>query len=181
MVFRNVFSTFEARQSQHISGVSKQTQRDWRFHGYLERAGEGRANHDAFDLARLVFMRALADRGVGPADSSKIAPSAALRIAYFAMCVPSAFEDKTGGEFTRGMKARNRPLASAFVQWKHSKHDPARYLVTTESGSISFTNDIAAEFAGKSFDQAVFVLDLKTLGETIAERAGRPLVTVEKR
>jgi hypothetical protein len=177
--FRNQYATFEAREAERITGVSGQTQREWRRRGFFERAGEGRADHDVHDLARLIVMRALADRAVGPADSSKIAASAALRIQYFAMSVPGAIEDKTGGEFTRGMKSRHRPLASAFVHWTDRSGDPTRYVVADEDGSMIFTNDLAEAFDGRLLKSAVFVLDLKALGITIAERAARPLAFVE--
>jgi hypothetical protein len=179
VTFRNVFATFEAREVEAITGVPRQTQRDWRHRGFFERAGEGRADHDTHDLARFIVMRALADRGIGPSVSSEIAASAALRIEFFALNSADVIDDKTGGELERFMKLRKRPLASAFVSWTDSPNEPSRYLVIGDDGLPYFTNDIREVFSERSFGFAAIMLDLKTLGTSIAKRAGRPLVTVK--
>lgn len=174
MGFRNNFATFEAREAERITGVGVVLQREWRRRGHFTRAGDGRADHDVLDLARLLVMRALAERGVGPSDSAAIAQSAALRIGYFALSHPGAIADNTGGEFTRGMKLRKRPLASAFIAWTNGPRDPRQYLVVADDG-FSFTNDLHKASLGL----AAVILDLDALGMLIATRAGRPLATVE--
>lgn len=72
-------SLFTPSEAEVITGVSVTLQRDWRHRGFLEK-GEGHARFDVFALARLAFMKALADRGVGPSETFEIAKIAAVGI-----------------------------------------------------------------------------------------------------
>ena len=179
MRFRNNYATFEAREAEWITGVGRQIQREWRRRGFFAWEGEGRADHKLHDLARLIVMGVLADRGIGPSMSMDIATSAALRIEYFALNVPSSIEDSTGDEFERALARSGRPRVAAFVGWTNKAIRPERFLVAEAGGITSLTNDLNTVFTAPNFDGAVVVLDLEVLGTTIATRAGRPLVTVE--
>ena len=87
----------------------------------------------------------------------------------------AAIEDKTGGEFERGLKLRKIPPARCFVHWTNNPTDPTKYLVVADDGFMHFVNDLNEA----SFSVFAILLDLEALGMMIAERAGRPLVTVE--
>lgn len=72
-------SLFTPSEAEVITGVSVTLQRDWRHRGFLEK-GEGHARFDVFALARLVIMKALADRGIGPSETSEISKVAAAGV-----------------------------------------------------------------------------------------------------
>jgi hypothetical protein len=72
-------SLFTPSEAEVITGVSVTLQRDWRHRGFLEK-GEGHARFDVFALARLAFMKALADRGIGPSETHEVATIAAAGI-----------------------------------------------------------------------------------------------------
>ena len=58
-------AAFTPAEAATITGVSTALQLDWRRHGYLP-SNDGHARYDAFDLARMLVMKLLADKGVGP-------------------------------------------------------------------------------------------------------------------
>lgn len=63
-------TTFTPAEAEAITGVSTASQRDWRRHGYLAKR-DGHARFDAFDLARMLVIRLLSDRGIGPAQTAQ--------------------------------------------------------------------------------------------------------------
>lgn len=69
-------TTFTPAEAEAITGVSTASQRDWRRRGFLA-SGDGHARFDAFDLARMLVIRLLSDRGIGPAQTAQ-APSLAF-------------------------------------------------------------------------------------------------------
>ncbi|WAC24645.1 MerR family transcriptional regulator [Blastomonas sp. SL216] len=69
-------TTFTPAEAEAITGVSTASQRDWRRRGFLA-SGDGHARFDAFDLARMLVIRLLSDRGIGPTQTAQ-APSLAF-------------------------------------------------------------------------------------------------------
>ncbi|WP_028711002.1 hypothetical protein [Paracoccus pantotrophus] len=61
---------FTPAQAEKITGISVDQQRNLRRHGYLAQS-EGHARFDGFGLARLLAIRALSDRGIGPSLTAK--------------------------------------------------------------------------------------------------------------
>lgn len=82
--------TFSPREAERITGISVDQQRDYRRHGYLPKV-DGHARFDAYDLAKLYFVKAMADRGVGPRTSFKNAEVCATGIVHFALRYRGAF------------------------------------------------------------------------------------------
>jgi hypothetical protein len=63
--------TFSPAEVESIAGVSPSLQRDWRRRKFLPKNAGRHARFDAYQLMEIWAMRALADRGIGPADSSQ--------------------------------------------------------------------------------------------------------------
>lgn len=61
---------FTPAQAEKITGISVDQQRNLRRHGYLAHS-DGHARFDGFGLARLFAIKALSDRGIGPALTAK--------------------------------------------------------------------------------------------------------------
>ena len=59
--------------------------------GTLLPKAEGHARFDAYDLAKLFFVKAMADRGVGPRTSFMNAEICATGIVYHALAFPEAY------------------------------------------------------------------------------------------
>lgn len=181
--FRYTYNKFTAGEAERITGVSAMLQRDWRRRKYLPAGRDGWKQYELADLAQLVVMGALQDRGIGPSRSCEIASSAALRIEFFALSWTDAIDDQTGGEFERIIKKTNRPRGGFFVGWSNSPDEPRRYLVAWADRSMGFTSDLNQSFDGYTWDErfrgAIIVMDLESLGTLIMERAGRPLARVE--
>ncbi|RWC90055.1 MAG: hypothetical protein EOS32_28805 [Mesorhizobium sp.] len=171
-----------------MTGVSTATQRDWRRHGFLERANDGWTRHDAHSLARLLFMRVMQEQGVGPTRSAPIAPSAALRIEWFALnrdgsigFVKPEAGSKLDGKAPEEIKAliehRGQPIASLIVRPTATES----WLVKWADGELSLVDDLVAAVRHIPYERrgAIVAVDLQHLGEVLAERAGGPLVLVE--
>lgn len=63
-------TTFTPAEAEAITGVSTASQRDWRRRGFLA-SSAGHARFDAFDLARMLVIRLLSDRGIGPGQTAE--------------------------------------------------------------------------------------------------------------
>lgn len=63
---------FTPAQAEKFTGMAVDQQRNLRRHGYLP-ANDGHARFDGFGLARLAAIKALSDRGIGPALTAKSA------------------------------------------------------------------------------------------------------------
>jgi len=75
--------TFTPQQAAEISGVSQETQRDWRRRGFLKKKpGGGWTAYDHLDLAKLMTMKTLSETGIDLSKAQKIADAAAWMIVY---------------------------------------------------------------------------------------------------
>ncbi|MEI9425548.1 MerR family transcriptional regulator [Mesorhizobium sp. Cs1299R1N1] len=189
MKFKNQFTTFTAGEAEAITGVPTATQRDWRRHGFLERA-EGWTLYDAHSLARLLFMRVMQEQGVGPTRSSQIASSAALRIEWYALnregaigiIKPDANLDGLEAKSPDELKAlierqRGEPLAALIVRPTGTES----WLVKWADGELSFVDDLVTAVRHIPYERrgAIVAVDLQHLGEVLAGRADGPLVLVK--
>lgn len=89
---------FTPSEAERITGVNTALQRDWRRRGILP-SSEGHARFDIFSLSRMVVLRCLADRGVGPSMAVEAADSAAVATAWAAL----DFRDAWDGEAERAL------------------------------------------------------------------------------
>lgn len=86
-------STFTPGEAEAITGLTTTMQRDWRRpeRGYLAK-GDGHARFDCFDLAKMLTMKVLADRGVGPQQSKEVAEWCAAGICFHALAWKDSYE-----------------------------------------------------------------------------------------
>lgn len=84
---------FSPAEAEQVTSLSLSMQRDWRRRGFLPSAGGKVASFDLFDLARLLFLKLMSDRGVGPGDivGTAILNISARRIAYDALTNGAAY------------------------------------------------------------------------------------------
>jgi len=165
---------FTAREAARITGRDEAQQRSDRRHGHLKKMADGWTRYTIKSgLSELLVLQALSDRGVPPATVKAIATSAAsaaVAIAAWAQQCPGAVVDshladelpiKTAPDFL----SRNR-----YLVWDGIKASFQKDLSTFfDSGSIPAETRAAA-----------VILDLKSLAETLVQRAGALWTVVQE-
>lgn len=158
-------TTFRPDEAEVITGVNVILQRNWRRAGYLPKTRKGMARFEIETTADMLAKGKLAERGIPPSTSTRIAKSAATLMMLFAQDCPGAIDDTTG-------RAIEKPI-------KFLPASRKRFLLAygkTEN-KFWFENDLTSFYA-KKLDAdltAAIVLDLQRLAETLCARAGRPL------
>jgi hypothetical protein len=181
-------TTFAAAETEAITGVSAQVQRDWRRRKILPSVN-GHARHDVVALAELIALRSLGERGIGPQIAKKSSELMALGIALAALGDPSAI---AGSPINLDVE-KACDVAWHVISSRYNLKDPLPiYFVIWANGSHHWTNDIgsalsvrntAARLLGDRAEEisgAVIIVDTYALGDLIRRRAGRPLVTVHQ-
>ncbi|UVI39339.1 helix-turn-helix domain-containing protein [Qipengyuania spongiae] len=103
---RNLTLTqFTPAEAENVTGVSTQTQRDWRRRGILAKRDEGHARYDLFDLAEMMAIKLLSDRGVPLIEAADVADWCGMGIGYRALEWHNAYE----GDHDRTNEARGLP------------------------------------------------------------------------
>lgn len=183
--FEHELRLFTPAAAERITGVSVALQRDWRRRGILPQH-EGHARFKLFDLAELLFLRMMTDRGIGPLAQTGAVPvkgmakSVAVRIVMHALRWPDAWEgpvERTPGR-TWGEQA-------ATLIGEMMSFDPARFFVWFADGSMVLCDDPREAFdrhlsSDPAVAGAVIVLDLNAIGSHLIEQVGEPLVTVTR-
>lgn len=157
--------TFTAAQAERISGVNGFAQRNLRRHGYMAAIEGGKARFALEDIAKLVAIGFLSERGIPPATSVTIANSCAAMIAAHALKQDHAIGD--------------RDARKALIK-KFAPRGLFRFAVVTGPGSIqvAFANDGRKIFYAASELGGAIVLDLKLYGLKIVDGAEQPLLTL---
>lgn len=182
--FRHIWTKFSPSEAQVITGVDLANQRNWRRRGYLPKGQGGWTEFEAPDLAKMLVFQSLANRGIGPSSAQEDAYWASLGILYAALKWIDSIDDKTGENFW--WKYKDIPgEAAGMICRKLSKVIPGgRFWVWWADGKSECLDDIRKAFNESSWSEkyggAVVVLDLQALGSQLLDRAGRPLVTIEK-
>jgi hypothetical protein len=88
-IFR--LTSFTPAEAARITGVSTDSQRDWRRRGFLPQV-EGHARFDAFSLVELWAMKMLSDRGIGPALTAKVLRRITIGIVASALTAIDSYE-----------------------------------------------------------------------------------------
>jgi DNA-binding transcriptional MerR regulator len=75
--------SFTPQEAAAITGVSQESQRDWRRRGLLKKTPSGGRNaYDHMDLAKFMTMKTLSETGIDLSKAQKIADAAALTIVF---------------------------------------------------------------------------------------------------
>lgn len=175
---------FPPSEAARITGLSTLAQTDWRRRGHLPPLPDSKhARFDVFDLARMQAMRALSDRGIGPARSKAVAPSCALRIVGYALRWRNAWAGNP--EAAPGATWRDKAEWLRAGVLSVSEH---RFLMwgSIQAGEEThlFTNDPVAWFDGagdrpRLLPGPVVVLDLEAMGGALLDIARVPLARVD--
>jgi hypothetical protein len=162
------FLTFTAAQSEQISEVNGDQQRNLRRRGLLSGAASGWNAYSIEDVARLVVVGFLSRRGMPPKVSSEIATKVAPMLVANALNCKGAIE---GGD----EDARNK------LRQNFAPDGVKRFAVATGpfSAQVGFGNDIKKIFfASLELDIAIIAIDLKLCALKILEGA-KPLPLVK--
>lgn len=87
---------FSPAEAEQITGLSPAVQRVWRQRGIIPSSGGKVASFDVFDLARMLFLRLMSERGIGPADITRdpiIIETSVRRIVFDALTYGAAYGD----------------------------------------------------------------------------------------
>jgi hypothetical protein len=173
---------FGAGEAERISGVSIDLQKQWRARGHLPPLeGAGKARFDCYDLARILVMAQMAERGIGPAHSGEIAEIASGSVVYGSLKDPAAFAGDPGGDDDAFLVVRRTARNPV-----HKKIAPNPLLIIWADGSewwgISYESALA-HIPRKEMDSKlcgpVTILNQFYVGELLLRRAGRALVSVK--
>jgi len=168
MAIRFEPTTFTASEVAARIGMDEAQQRNLRRHEYLKKPGPGWTRSSVVaGLSEILIFQVLSEAGVPPATIKPIANAATGRITLWAQQVPGAVSDPKG-------------LAGGELPIKYPPRQLKRFLVCTPAVADLFDDlskfyDRPAYTAGQK--ATAIVLDLKSLGELLVERAG-PLWTV---
>ncbi|WAC29250.1 MerR family transcriptional regulator [Ancylobacter sp. SL191] len=155
---------FSAAEVEAITGISQIVLRDWRRRKFLKtKIVSNRALYYAYDLGYLMALQALTSQGVAVGTATMAAGTAGPMIEHFAEAV-------------------SVPPADAPLVGFHGNRT-ARFLIVAQDGEIvraGFLEDWVKmrDECGKA--ASAIVIDCKALGEQIAQKAPRPVVSVKR-
>jgi hypothetical protein len=177
---RYTLTLFTPGETAKITGVSPDLQRDWRRRGYLPVTDYGHNRFGLHGLAHMLFLKSMADRGIGPQHSQPLAEIAAGGIALGALSDDAAFDAGNSRQHMEGALRQTTP--SKIVR----RIMPTSLLIiwadATERWDNSFDNAVAsipAKDVAKKLAGPVTALHQFELGALLRRRAKRPLVHVE--
>lgn len=182
--FEYTLTEFTPGEAEKITGVSTAMQRDWRRREFLP-SNKGHARFDLFDLAEMMFLQAMSDRGIGPQRSKPLAAITGRGIAFGALMCQAAYEGDLapGSDMTRaidaiGKTARDKDAARVIS---------GRYLIVWADGKETWhvnvqkaIDDLPEKQKWKKLTGPVLVLDQWAMGAALVQRAGRPLIHSER-
>lgn len=164
---------FNSAEAETITDVSQMLQRSYRRRGFLP-PQPGRARYTAFDLARLLFLRTMAIRGLEILLAERFAGRVAEAVTFYAMAKGPVGVDYDLARQALDVLRRHAPTGSdrAIVV-------PVRFFVLWAGNSASWLSKLE----GDLFEQGkgvgpVLIFDQRAAGEALRQRAGRPLVRV---
>jgi len=166
---------FTPSEAAQITGLSAAMQRDWRHRGFLPK-NDGHARFDLFTLAVMMVLKLFADRNIGPQAVKTIAEITARAIAWHALEFVDSFE----GDIPHSPDSARRALWNSLG---FPRLIPTRYLVVFADESEWWDNSLDNAFAqndgAEKRSGPIIVLDMMTLGDLLADRAGRALVHID--
>lgn len=166
---------FTPREVERMTGLSTAMQRDWRKRGFLSSLQGKHARFTADEVAALFIMKLLADGGLGPAVSHRLAQPAARALLMYGTDTFAALEVEGPAE---AVDEYSKAYASDTAEWEIASgmkvEDLQRYLVFVGPDKLFTTNDLNS-FAAERRPGPMLILDLDDLGKKLAARAPRPL------
>jgi DNA-binding transcriptional MerR regulator len=179
---------FTPSEAERITGVSTALQRDWRRRGYLPKS-DSHARFEVFDLARLTFMKWMAERGVGPQQTHEIAEWAARGIVWEIFSVVDGWEGDHRAvlppkfQHEWGLQ-RNYLIGKIWALGSHPRVIPGQFFIWWADGEHTWTPSIDLIRNNMTSDDSrlsgpFICVDQMAMAGTIQERAGRAFCHVE--
>jgi hypothetical protein len=203
-------ATFLPTEAQEITGLTTAAIRDLRRLGYIASSDGKWARFTIQEIATLLAIGALQRRGLKSQFSSRIAKVAAAIITGFAVRQAGAIDDPSGVTLDVKLEVVEKPdsrLAAAakvpdsvtlfgllllpliadvtnMARGKKPSHRWPRFLIVhgMEEANFRWEDDLTAYYQNRwDIDLSVVLLiDLERLGQRLAARAGKPLVTIKQ-
>jgi len=179
---------FGPTRAEEITGVVRNTQRDWRRQGYLP-SSEGMARYDLFDLCELWVLGASAEFGLGPKRAKEFSRSAAIHMAWHCLRLIQSYE----GDHLSAPASEHEPssppwgrksrwLADRIVHGDGDLHPMSECYGVWRDGEATPMPGDGISYLMPNRDVAkrggVFVLPLKIAASWLVDTAGEPLVQV---
>ncbi len=156
--------TFSASEAETMTGVPQVVMRDWRRRDLLKtKTVSGRAVFEVLDLAYLIILKQLTAWGVAVGTAAEAALFARFMVMDFAEWASIQGED------------------ARFVGSRGT--GDARFLILPTAGGVircAHLEGWQAMQDSKGQSASGIVLDCKALGEDLAGRSPRPVVTVKR-
>jgi len=188
MDFDYKLARFKAGEAERITGLSTVMQRDWRRRKLLARP-DGHARFDVFGLSEMMFLKTMADRGIGPKRASELAEFAAGGIAFGALLPEAAYDEADPVPSDAMQRERAASVIRKTTKKKVLKRLlPARYLIIWADGTEHWNENVQSAIESldnrqmwEKMSGPIIVIDQWMLGLLLIKNAGRPLVHVERR
>jgi hypothetical protein len=173
--------TVGAAEAWRITGLSAVMQRDWRRRGHLSSQPSAKARHDVVALGTMMFLAAMAERGVSLTKAQEVVDIAGPAIAYAALHFEEAWEGEPPLSVSNAARSAVKQFSPACTIRRGAV--PGRIFIWWADGT---------EYFAKSVDQAIgalseaeveaklggpiIVIDQGAMGKLLVRRAGKPLV-----
>lgn len=183
---------FTPRQAEQITGITMVRQRDLRRHGYLPQH-EGHARFTAIDLAQMMVLSSMMQRGIAPSTAAGLAEISAVGIVQVALSSPDVWEGMDDAEWTypgeQMPEDKAQWLARVFSNFQAAAGDnrwrvtPGRFLIIWANGREFWSPSVDHEIEEMEQDDPrlagpITVLDLHALADQLVRRAQLPLARV---
>lgn len=173
------FAEFGPSEVEHMTGMSANLQRVWRRRGHLPSSGGAHARFKPLLAAEIAVRHVLAGRGIPPSQSAAIGNAAAPHVLWSALMDADGACEVYGtpsavAEFQRDFHD-NETLASQIAGL--GVEQPKRFIIAEDFAEPSLESGFSQVELGEYVVGQY--LNLATLGRRFAERAQRPLVTVQ--
>lgn len=172
------FTTFSASELTTIADIPGQIQRLWRSRGQLPGGGRKSGNFDAREAAEIMVRYDLSRLGVPPSETDEIGSAAAQIMLWFALlnsdgtCEVNGTQEDTANFLKRFQQ--DERIAGALT----AEPKVQRYLWKAPGDKLSFATDIAKVIEAQG-QWAMTFLDLEKSAFDLAEKAGKPLFSID--
>jgi hypothetical protein len=187
MQFDYKLTKFTPGEAEQITGLTTMMQRDWRRRRLLP-SRDGHARFDVFEISKMMFLKAMADRGIGPQRASQLAELAVGGIAFGALLPEAAYDEGDPVPSDEEQRTRAASVIRQTTPHKVLKRVmPARYLIIWADGTERWNENVQSAIESLNDRQKwekmsgpIVVIDQWMLGLLLLRNAGRPLVHVER-
>lgn len=168
-------TAFAPAELEKITGISPEVQRVWRARGHIPQSAGAHARYSPLIVASLMVRKALTNLGVAHREIANLSYKAAPHVLRWAWAEPGAWRlsNLAGNDLVEEQAVRQSEVLQQVSGM--AEGDIRRFIARVGDGRIELQNDVLKEFREAP---SGFFLDLKALGHTLVEKAGRPILHV---